>query len=462
MKKLIIIAAAASLFTACGIYKPYTRPELSTGDLYGKEYAAADTSSLADIGWRELFADRHLQRLIDTALAHNTDLQIARLRITEAEATLKAARLAYLPSFNFAPSGGVSSFDGAKASWTYSVPVTASWEIDLFNRLTNAKRRSRAALLQSKAYRDAVQIQLIANVADYYYRLLSLDAQVAVTKQAVGRYRDQVRVMQALKAAGSANEAGIAQTEATLYVAETTLHDLQYSIRQTENSLTLLLGDTPHAIERSTLEVQSVPMELTVGIPLQLLSRRPDIRQSEQALVQAYYATAEARAALYPSLTLSGSVGWTNSAGNVIANPGKLLLSAMGSLLQPLFNAGQNRARVKIAKAQQEEAKLAFQQALLTAGTEVNNALTQVQTARAKTDSRNEQLRSLERAVESTRLLMQHGTTTYLEVLTAQQALLSAQLSAVADRLSELQGVISLYHALGGGYDLSTETTDKQ
>lgn len=444
MKKIIFIGIAASLFTACGIYKPYTRPEVRTDDLYGAEYATADTASIADIGWRELFTDRLLQRLIDTALVHNTDLQVARLRITEAEATLKAARLAYLPSFNFAPTGGTSSFDGAKAAWTYNVPVTASWEVDIFSRLTNAKRRSRAALLQSEAYRDAVQTQLIANVADYYYRLLSLDAQVAVTEQAVERYREQVHVMRALKAAA------VAQTEATLYAAETSLHDLRNSIRQTENSLTLLLGDTPHTIERSRLEVQSVPAELAVGVPLQLLSRRPDIRQSEQALVQAYYATAEARAALYPSLTLSGSAGWTNSAGAIVANPGKLLLSAAGSLLQPIFNAGQNRARVKIAKAQQEEARLAFQQALLNAGAEVNNALTQVQTARAKTDTRREQLRSLERAVESTQLLMRHGSTTYLEVLTAQQTLLSARLSAISDRLSELQGIVSLYHALGG------------
>lgn len=442
----------ALLFTACGVYKPYTRSEIRIDNLYGAEYSTTDTTSVADIGWYELFSDERLQRLIDTALVHNTDLQVAQLRITEAEATLKAARLAYLPSFNFAPSGDLSRFDGTKAAWTYSVPVTASWEVDIFSRLTNAKRRSRAALLQSEAYRDAVQTQLIANVANYYYQLLSLDAQMTVTKQAVERYREQVRVTQALKEAGNANEAAVAQTEATLYAAETTLHDLQYSIRQTENSLTLLLGDVPHTIERGTLDdAQSAPTGLVTGVPLQLLSRRPDIRQNEQALVQAFYATAEARAALYPSLTLSGSAGWTNSAGAIVTNPGKLLLSAAGSLLQPIFNAGQNRARVKIAKAQQEEARLAFQQALLNAGAEVNNALTQVQTARAKTDTRCEQLRSLERAVESTQLLMRHGSTTYLEVLAAQQTLLSAQLSAIADRLSELQGVVSLYHALGGG-----------
>ena len=260
MKKTIIITMTACTLTACGIYKPYTRPEVRTGNLFGAEYSTTDTASVANIGWHELFSDERLQRLIDTALVHNTDLQVAQLRITEAEATLKAARLAYLPSFNFAPSGGVSSFDGAKAAWTYSVPVTASWEVDIFSRLTNTKRRSRAALLQSEAYRDAVQAQLIANIANYYYRLLSLDAQVAVTEQAVERYREQVRVIQALKMAGNVNEAAVAQTEATLHAAETTLHDLQYSIRQTENSLNCCSRRQDHSCYQSSMRDRTVPV----------------------------------------------------------------------------------------------------------------------------------------------------------------------------------------------------------
>ncbi len=450
MMRTIIIIMTALLFSACSLYKPYSRPDIETDNLYGAEYSTTDTTSIADIEWRNLFSDELLQRHIDTALANNTDLQIAQLRITEAEATLKTARLAYIPTFNFAPTGTVSSFNSS-TSQTYSIPITASWEVDIFSRLTNAKRRSRAALLQSEAYRDAVQTRLIANVANYYYQLLSLDAQMIVTQQAVERYREQVRVTQKLKDAGNANDAAVAQTEATLYAAETTLYDLQYSIKQTENSLALLLGKTPQTIERNTLDAQTTPENLTSGVPLQLLSRRPDIRQSEQTLVQAYYTTSEARAMLYPAITLSGTIGWTNTDGSVIVNPGHLLLSAVGSLVQPIFNGGQNRARVKIARAQQEEARLEFQQALLNAGAEVNNALTLVQIARAKADSRNEQLNSLERAVKSTQQLMRLGSTTYLEVLTAQQALLSAQLSAISDKLSELQGVVSLYHALGGG-----------
>lgn len=201
-----------------------------------------------------------------------------------------------------------------------------------------------------------------------------------------------------------------------------------------------------------------MPEELTVGVPLQLLSNRPDVRSAEYSLMQAFYATAEARSALYPKITLSGTVGWTNNSGMGIVNPGKLLLSAAGSLVQPIFNANANRARVKIAKAQQEEYKLAFQQALLNAGAEVNDALTQSQSARAKADLRVQQIAALERAVESTELLMQHGSTTYLEVLTAQQSLLTAQLSQISDRFNEIQGIVNLYQALGGGRDVAQET----
>ena len=228
---------------------------------------------------------------------------------------------------------------------------------------------------------------------------------------------------------------------------------MKQQIKEVENSLSILLGEVPGGIERGHLAGQDFPEDLTVGVPLQLLSRRPDVKSAELSLASAFYSTNAARSAFYPSITLSGTAGWTNSAGNMIINPGKLLLSAVGALTQPLFNKGLNISQLKIAKAQQEEAKLAFQQALLNAGSEVNNALTQVQTARGKTELRTGQITSLENAVRSTQLLMQHGTSTYLEVLTAQQSLLSAQLTQVADRFDEIQGIINLYQALGGGRD---------
>ena len=396
-----------------------------------------------------------MRALIAQALENNTDLQSAQWRVKEAEATLKSARLAYLPSFNFAPQGSISSFDNANTTKTYSIPVTASWQIDIFGGITNAKRKAKALSLQSREYEQAVKTQLIASVANLYYTLLMLDSQYEVTGETARKWEETVRTMRAMKDAGMTNEAGVAQYEGSYYAIEASLHDLEYSIREAENSLCSVLGLAPQEITRGSLD--KLPQELAVGVPVQMLSNRPDVRSAEYSLMQSFYATNAARSALYPSITLSGSAGWTNNGGMGVSDPGKLLLSAAGSLLQPIFNAGANRANLKIAKAQQEEAKLSFRQTLLNAGAEVNNALTQCQSARAKTDLRAKQIEALTRAVESTELLMEHSSTTYLEVLTAQQSLLSAQLSQITDRFDEIQGIVNLYQALGGGRDLTTE-----
>lgn len=456
--KLITLSAFCLLLSSCGIYTKYERPsDIDTDGLYGQdlneEAVAVDTASIASLSWRELFTDSHLQALIEHALQGNTDLLSAQQRIKEAEATLSSAKLAYLPSFMLTPQGGVSSFDKSKGSWTYTGIASAGWEIDIFGKLTNAKRRSKALYLQSLEYEQAVSTSLIANVANLYYTLLMLDEQYRISEETAVNWRESVRTMRAMMAAGMTNEASVSQSEANCRQVEASLLDLKQQIKEVENSLSILLGEVPGGIERGRLAGQTFPEELTVGVPLQLLSRRPDVKSAELSLVSAFYSTNAARSAFYPSITLNGTAGWTNSAGNMIINPGKLLLSAVGSLTQPLFNKGLNIAQLKIAKAQQEEAKLAFQQALLNAGSEVNNALTQVQTARGKTELRAGQIASLENAVRSTQLLMQHGTSTYLEVLTAQQSLLSAQLTQVGDCFDEIQGIINLYQALGGGRD---------
>lgn len=452
MKKLFIVVLAAVSLSSCGIYNKYQRPaDIRTEGLYGQEAGAGDTASIASLSWREVFADPLLQQLIDSALACNTDLLSARERIKEAEATLMSARLAYLPSFMLTPQGGVSSFDGAKGSWTYTGIASASWEVDIFGRLTNAKRRSKALYEQSLEYEQAVSTSLIANMANLYYTLLMLDEQYRISQETARSWQESVRTMRAMMEAGMTNEAGVAQSEANCRQVEASLLDLEQQIKEVENSICILLGTVPSAVERGRLEGQTFPEDLSVGVPLQLLSRRPDVKSAELALASAFYSTNAARSAFYPSITLSGTAGWTNSAGSLIVNPGKVLLSAVASLTQPLFNRGQNVAQLKIAKAQQEEAKLAFQQTLLNAGSEVNNALTQVQKARGRASLRQEQVASLEEAVRSTQLLMQNGTTTYLEVLTAQQSLLSARLTQVADRFDEIQGIVNLYQALGGG-----------
>ena len=460
-KQFILLAVAGLVLTSCDIYTKYQRPEdITTDGLYGHDldgqsldslslFAASDTTSIASLSWRELFTDPQLQSLIEQALQGNTDLLSAQQRIKEAEATLMSAKLSYLPSFMLTPQGGVSSFDNSKGSWTYSGIASASWEVDIFGKLTNAKRRSKALYLQSLEYEQAVSTSLIAMWPTF--TLLILDEQYRISEETAASWRESARTMRAMMAAGMTNEASVSQSEANCRQVEASLLDLRQQVKEVENSLSILLGDVPGTIERGRLAGQEFPQELAVGVPLQLLSRRPDVKSAELSLASAFYSINAARSAFYPSITLSGTAGWTNSAGSMIVNPGKLLFSAIGSLTQPLFNKGLNVAQLKIAKAQQEEARLAFQQALLNAGSEVNNALTQVQVARGKTELRARQITSLETTVRSTRLLMQHGTSTYLEVLTAQQGLLSAQLTQVADRFDEIQGIINLYQALGGG-----------
>ena len=452
MKKILFICLAAAL-TSCGIYKPYKRPEVKTDGLYGS-VETADTTTLGDVRWQEVFTDPHLQALIELALQNNTDLRIAQWRVKETQAALTSARLAYLPSLNLTPKTTLTKEFDAPYSASHNLGLTASWQIDIFNSLTNAKHKAKALHYQSKEYEQAVKTLLIAGVANLYYTLLMLDGQYATTEQTAAKWREGVEAMRAMKEAGMANEASVSQYEANTLAIEASLHDLSTQRNQVENSLCSLLAEAPHTIERSTLSAQQLPEQLAVGVPVQMLSNRPDIRAAEYALMEAYYATAEARSAMYPKIELSGTLGWLKSTGEAIVDPGRWIVNAVGSILQPIFNANANRARVKIMKAQQEEALLSFQQALLNAGTEVNNALTQSQAAKSKMTLRAEQIKALERTVESTELLMQHGSTTYLEVLTAQQSLLSAQLSQIADRFDEIQGVVNLYQSLGGGRDM--------
>lgn len=454
IRKTITVIILAALFSSCHIYRAYERPESVTvsDSLYREPVSVADSVSLASLTWRELFRDSQLQQLIERGLTHNTDLRIARLKVKETEALLMTSRLSYLPSVSLNPQGTLTSVDGSKPSKTYNLAVAADWEIDFFGKLLNAKRGAQAALEQSEAYRQAVQTQLIATIANSYYTLLLLDEQLGITQRTAETWTECLRTMKALKRAGQATEMAVAQTEASKLAVDASVVSIERQINEMENSLSVLLGMPPQEISRSVLGKQEFPDSLATGVPLQLLSCRPDVRQCEYQLSAAYYATNSACSAFYPSITLSGAAGWTNSAGAAITNPGQWLLSAVGSLVQPFFNRGKNIANLKIAKAQQEEALLTFQQSVLNAGAEVNNALVQWQTARKRILLDEQQVVSLRSAFRSSELLMLHSSQNYLEVLAARQSLLQAELDTATDRFDEIQGVINLYHALGGGY----------
>ena len=445
-----ILLWAVCLMTGCSIYKPYSRPEVQTEGLYRDLEETRDTASIATLGWRNLFSDKNLQALIEKGLERNTNLRVAHIRVKAAEAVLMNARLSYLPSVVLTPDGSISGTEGAKAIKTYNLAASASWEIDLFGKVTNAKREALAALEGSRAYRQAVETQLIATIANSYYMLLMLDRQLIISEQTLITWKETEHSIEALKRAGKSNDAAVLQAKANRLALEASVVSIRKSIRETENVLSALLADTSHDIMRGALQKQQFPDTLSAGLPIQLLANRPDVRQAEWNLAQAYYATNAARSAFYPSLTLSGSTGWTNNVGGVVVNPGSWLFSAVGSLMQPLFNKGTNIANLRQAKARQEEALLLFQQSLLDAGKEVNNALTRWQSARIRMDYVNQQIMTLQEAVRKTELLMQHTSTNYLEVLTARQRLLGAELTQAQDKFEEIQGVIDLYHAVGG------------
>ena len=459
MKKQIILytVCLAAMMSSCHIYKSYDRPEVDTQGLYrdpvsDNDTLASDTTNRGNLPWEQVFTDPQLQALIRLGLKQNTDLQSAIQNVKAAEAGLMSARLAYAPSLAIAPQGGVSHLEGSKRSWTYTLPISASWEVDLFGKLLNSKRGDKVALLQSKAYKQAVQTQVIATIANCYYTLLMLDKQLAITEETSIIWDKSIETMRSMKEAGMVNEAAIVQSEANSYMIKASIPDLKQQIRETENSLSLVLKEAPQKIKRGTLEEQKLPEVLNSGVPIQLLANRPDVKAAEMSLAGAYYSTNQARSAFYPQISITGTLGWTNSVtGMPIFDVPKMIMSALGTLTQPLFYRGANLAKLKTAKAQQEIAALNFQQSILNAGSEVSNALYQYQAANEKTIQREKQINSLEKSVEYTQQLLTLGTSTYLEVLTAQQSLLSAQLSGISDEFQRIQAVVNLYHALGGG-----------
>ncbi|OJV78796.1 MAG: multidrug transporter [Bacteroidia bacterium 44-10] len=453
MKKIILLAMLAAIMCSCSIHTKYQRSEnLSVSEAYrDMDAMEQDTTTIGSLSWRELFTDPYLQSLIETGLEHNTDLQIAFLRVEQAEAVLKSSRLAYLPSVNLAPQGALSSFDGSTPSKTYSLAASASWEIDLSGKLSNTERSNRAILESSNAYCQAVQTQLIATIANSYYTLLRLDRQLEINLATLKNWEENINTLQTLKRAGQSNDPAILRAEANRLSLESSILAVRKSINETENSLLVLLGSEAQSVERGVLAGQMFPETMAIGVPLQLLANRPDVRQAEYNVAQTHYATNVARAAFYPSITLSGSAGWTNNPGSAIVNPGEFLWSAAASLFQPIFNKGVNQANLKVAKAQAEEAALQFQQSILNAGKEVNNALVQWQTAQQQIYLGDQQIETLQEAMRKIELLMRYSSTNYLEVLTAQQSLLQAEQSQAQNQFDKIQGIINLYHAVGGG-----------
>lgn len=458
MKKILIFIVAGLLLSSCHIYKKYEQTETVPDNLLGSSefVKQADTANnLANIGWREFFTDTYLQSLIDSALKNNTNVLQSHLKVQEMEAALKASKLAYIPSLSFIPSGSWTYNNGfrsgmpASSNLAYDVALSAQWQIDIFGRLTNKKRQTAALTEQARDLEQATQVEIIASMANLYYQLLMMDCEKDILIVTEKLWQKSVETQKALMEAGLSNSPAVNRLEASLYGVQVQRIDLEKSIKAYENAICQLLAETPHPIARGKLEDVSMPREIGVGVPVALLHNRPDVRSAQRNVEAAYYATCQAYSEMYPNITLQGVLGW--SYNGVTLNPSQMVINVLAQLVQPIFTQGSLRANLKINKAKQEEARLAFVQSILDAGVEVNNALTECQAAQSKNVLLEKQVAVLSDAYDATNELMNDGKTTYLEVLTAQEAYLSAQLSQVANDYESITSLISLYIALGGG-----------
>ncbi len=453
-----IIIYGLIILSSCQVVNKYQSPDVDSNGLFRGENPS-DTTTIADIPWREYFTDSYLQTLIQEGLDNNSDLKIAYTRIQQAEANLSMARAAYFP--NVALLGNIqqdrNSIDSKKRlgnqTTQYTLGISATWEADIWGKLNRQSRASYAQFLNSYAYRNLIQTSLIANIATSYYALLALDEQLKITIETVGLLKESTATMQSLMDAGMQNAAAVKQSEALLYQTEITIPDLKSQIWQSENAICVLLGRKSGAIERSNIGIQKVAGQLSYGIPAQMLAKRPDVQQAELSFRSAFELTNAAQANFYPSITLNTGtvIGYGATTLSDFFQPQNLIANILGSITQPLFAQKQLTGNLKIAKAQQQEALITFQQTVLAAGQEVSDILYGYMSSLSKNETRTKQVNALVTAVDYTKQLLIAGEANYTEVLTAEQNLLQAQLQQVNDKLEQLQYSVTLYRALGGG-----------
>lgn len=457
----VFVLLASAVLNSCGVYKKYQSQTEAPEDLYGTGDTIAQAmsdASIASISWREFFTDPLLQQLIDSALARNTDMASARLAVEQAQASLKAAKLAYIPSLSLNPQANISttmfgaSGSGTGLSYSYNVPLQLDWNIGISGSVTVNKRKTQAVLEQAKASHDATQANLIATMAQEYFELLLLDKQLEILIKTDSLWDVSLETERALWENGQAYSTAVNQMESSCMDVKRQIIDTRRSILSVENEICKLLRMTPHAIERHKWGEYALPERFGTGVPAVLLENRPDIKAADQALAEAFYNTAAARAQFFPSFSLAGLLGWTNNAG-VIANPGALLMQLAASITQPIFAAGKLSAQLKIAKYNQEDKLNQYVQTVIEAGNQVNEALADCQTARDKDALYKRQVEVLQDAYDGTHELMNNGKASYLEVLTAQESLLSAQLNAAENMYNGAISLIGLYIALGGAVE---------
>lgn len=455
IRNIIILGLATLSLTGCkSLYGTYKRPEVKTDGLVrdpaNDQTTLEGANDFGQLPWRDVFTDPNLQAIIEKALTNNPDLLNAALNIDIAEQQLGAAKLAFLPSLAFAPQGTITHFGShVEATKSYTLPLASSWEIDLFGNLRNAKKAAQMAMIQMQDYKVAVQTKLICNVANLYYTLLMLDRQNKIVTDMATLTKSTWDMMQLQMDYGRARSTSVQSAQSAYYGVQARATDIKKQTREVENSLSLLMGEPVHGIARGTLDNQKLPSNFSGGIGVEILSNRADVHANEMALAKCFYNVNQARARFYPSLSITASGGWSN--GNGMVNPAKLLFNAIGKLTQPIFMQGKLRAGLRVAEDQYKIAYNKWQNSVLTAGSEVSNALVAYNAAEEKDVLYTKQIEILKKNVEQTQMLYNQSSSSYLEVITAQQNLLNAEISQVQDQFSKLQAIVNLYYALGGG-----------
>lgn len=448
---LLVLTLSAG---ACKVMQLGKFPEIKADDSLYRDLDKSDTSSIAMIPWHELFTDTCLQFIIEKAVSNNPDMEVAVARVKKAEAAFRQSRAGFFPSLNVGFNANYQSETGGIGiPEYYQLFATTSWEADIWGKFRSTKRASLASLMASEAFRRAVTTDLIASAAMNYYNLLALDAQLGITERTLEKRISNAETMEALRDNDLITSADLVLSQANRYATEIIIPDLKQRIYETENILSLLMGKEPGPIVRTSLEQQNLTENLRTGVPAQLLANRPDVLEAEYRLRYFYETARSARTNFYPSLTINARGGLTETSLNALFNQPVFFWSVVGGLVQPIFNFGLNRQRYLSATADFQESQASFRKTLLNAGSEVVNAMHSYETATNKISIRGQQIGYLEKAVDyTTELLKYTSTTSYIDVLTSEVTLLSAQLNGVNDKFEQLQSIVALYQSLGGGW----------
>lgn len=454
IRNSMVVIGLGALLCSCAALGKYQAETSVSPDLYGDAELSDSTVNIANFRWQDVFTDPILQEYVDTAIANNRDYRAAIEHVNQAQAQLLGAKLAYLPSLGVSPNF-TTAFSGPEGftdkSYDYDVNAAASWQLDIFSKANNLQY-AKATVAQMDDYRQAVLSSLIASVANNYYTLLMLDAQLEAAEVMLNNWKESVETIKVMKDCGEADQVAVSQYEANYDNINIKYLALKQQIIVAENTMSLLMGkEIRRGLKRNRLMDQKFDVDVKVGVPAQMLALRPDVRAAERDMELAFHSAKGALLNFFPKLTLNGSVGMVDPSTGALT-PITLLATVGAGLVAPVFTSGKNISAYRAAQSRQREARLMFDQTLLEAGKEVNDALSAFNTRMEMSKVYLTRVESLQKAFEDTEYLLRNSfDKTYLDVLYANSNYFSARLEAIENLATMFQAGVNLYTALGGG-----------